>query len=60
MSRFTDTVKLFLHKNNITQVQLAEKIGTSKQLLNRYLNNEYDSINMELKCKEFINEWKKN
>lgn len=54
MSKFTNEVKLFIKNNAITQTELAEHLGVKKQYFSRYLNNEFDSINLELKCKQFM------
>lgn len=59
MSKFTQSVKNYLHENAITQQELAESIGVTKQYLSAYLNHDFDSINMELKCKEFMANGKK-
>ena len=54
MSKFIKTIKNYLHQNAITQTELAEYLGISRQHLNNYLQGDFDSINLELKCKEFM------
>jgi len=46
-------VKIKLIKRNMTQVDLANLLGTSKQNLNAVLHKKYSSLELE----EAVNEW---
>lgn len=48
------TILLYLKNNAMSQQDLADQLGISKQYLNQYLNGQRDDVRLEIKIKEII------
>lgn len=50
----------FIKYNALTQTYIADAIGVKKQYLNDYLLGKVDSIDVEIKCRDFMERYNGN
>lgn len=53
-TKLRNDTKQYLKNNNLTQQDLANKLGISKQYLYQFLTGRRDSITIELQLRDII------
>lgn len=57
LTEFGRKVKKALVDAEMTQTELAARIGVSRQYVSMVLKGEYDSPALEMKIRKFLGEW---
>ena len=60
ISRKTQTkIKMYLINHDLTQVDIAKKLGVSRQQLNGVINGRVENLNLELEVMKLLGFYKK-